>query len=144
MEWMLIQSSLHSRQLHLSALRMPTAIGNVARVCVVRFLQIALFSMVATSSAHRMLKFGWLRRTARSRCGTILTRAELSEMHTLSMTITSATLWDGNGYRILMGSMGIKATLGDANALIAPARTFDTVTNAPIGGVNYSLQQVPD
>ncbi len=49
--------------------------------------------------------------------------------------------WDGNGYRILMGSMGIKATAGDAQALLVPARTFDTVTNAPVGGVNYSFSK---
>jgi uncharacterized protein len=47
--------------------------------------------------------------------------------------------WDGNGYRILMGSLGIKATVGDAQALLDPARTFDIVTNAPVGGVNYSF-----
>jgi uncharacterized repeat protein (TIGR01451 family) len=49
--------------------------------------------------------------------------------------------WDGNGYRILMGSLGIKATLGDGQALIDPARTFDTVTNAPVGGVNYTYSK---
>jgi predicted extracellular nuclease len=49
--------------------------------------------------------------------------------------------WDGNGYRILMGSLGIKATEGDAQALIAPARTFDTVTNAPVGGLNYTFNK---
>ena len=47
--------------------------------------------------------------------------------------------WDGNGYRILMGSLGIKWTAGDNTAMIAPARTFDTLTNAPIGGVYYSF-----
>ena len=40
-----------------------------------------------------------------------------------------------------MGSLGIKATAGDAQALIDPARTFDTVTNAPAGGVNYSFSK---
>ncbi len=49
--------------------------------------------------------------------------------------------WDGNGYRILMGSLGIKATEGDSTALIAPARTFDTLTNAPVGGVNYTFSK---
>ena len=44
-----------------------------------------------------------------------------------------------HGYRILMGSLGIKATVGDAQALIAPGRTFDTVTNAPAGGLNYTF-----
>jgi len=51
------------------------------------------------------------------------------------------TIWDGNGYRILMGSLGIKATLGDSTALIDPGRTFDTLTNAPVGGVNYTFSK---
>lgn len=46
---------------------------------------------------------------------------------------------DGNGYRILMGSLGVKATTGDNNTLIAPGRTWDTLDNAPIGGVYYSF-----
>ncbi len=49
--------------------------------------------------------------------------------------------WDGNGYRVLMGSLGIKATEGDGQALIAPARTFETVTNAPAGGLNYTFNK---
>ncbi len=53
----------------------------------------------------------------------------------------SASTWDGNGYRILMGSWGIKATAGDGQALITPARTFSTLTNAPVGGVNYSFSK---
>ena len=53
----------------------------------------------------------------------------------------NATTWDGNGYRIVMGSLGVKYTAGDAQALLAPARTFDTVTNAPVGGVNYSFSK---
>jgi predicted extracellular nuclease len=52
-----------------------------------------------------------------------------------------ASNWDGNGYRILMGSLGIKALVGDAQALINPARTFDTVINAPAGGVNYTYSK---
>jgi predicted extracellular nuclease len=51
------------------------------------------------------------------------------------------TLWDGNGYRILMGSLGIKAAAGDAQTLIDPARTFDTVTSAPAGGLNYTFSK---
>ena len=51
------------------------------------------------------------------------------------------TSWDGNGYRILMGSLGIKAAAADAQALIDPARTFDTVTNAPAGGLNYTFSK---
>ncbi len=53
----------------------------------------------------------------------------------------SASNWDGNGYRILMGSLGIKATANDAQALITPARTFETVTNAPAGGLNYTYSK---
>jgi len=48
---------------------------------------------------------------------------------------------DGNGYRIIMGSLGIKAAVGNDTELIAPARTFDTITNAPIGGVYFSFSK---
>jgi predicted extracellular nuclease len=51
------------------------------------------------------------------------------------------TNWDGNGYRIPMGSLGIKATAGDAQALIDPARAYSTVTNAPAGGLNYTFSK---
>jgi uncharacterized protein len=46
---------------------------------------------------------------------------------------------DGNGYRVLLGSLGIKAAAGDPNTLIAPARTFQSVSNALEGGVYYSF-----
>jgi uncharacterized protein len=49
--------------------------------------------------------------------------------------------WDGNGYRILMGSLGIKAAAGDAQALIDPARSYSTLTNAPAGGLNYTYSK---
>jgi predicted extracellular nuclease len=52
-----------------------------------------------------------------------------------------ANNWDGNGYRILMGSLGIKYVASDQLALIAPARTFDTVTNTPSGGLNYTYSK---
>jgi uncharacterized protein len=48
---------------------------------------------------------------------------------------------DGNGYRIVLGSLGIKAAAGDNNALIAPAGTFDEVENAPVGGVYFSFSK---
>jgi predicted extracellular nuclease len=51
------------------------------------------------------------------------------------------TNWDGNGYRILMGSLGIKALVGDAQALIDPARSYSTVINAPAGGLNYTFSK---
>lgn len=51
----------------------------------------------------------------------------------------AATFDDGNGYRIVLGSMGLKAAANDNTVLIAPARTFDTVTSSPIGGVYFSF-----
>lgn len=48
---------------------------------------------------------------------------------------------DGNGYRIVLGSLGIKAATGDSTTLIAPARTFDTITAAAIGGVYFSFNK---
>ena len=46
---------------------------------------------------------------------------------------------DQNGYRILLGSFGVKATLGDATATITPARSGDTLTEARQGGVYFSF-----
>ncbi|MFB9238882.1 lamin tail domain-containing protein [Plantactinospora siamensis] len=43
---------------------------------------------------------------------------------------------NGNGQRILLGGGGVKATSGDADALLPPARTFDTV-EADIYGAGY-------
>lgn len=51
----------------------------------------------------------------------------------------NANNWDGNGYRILMGTLGLKWTVNDKDALLPPARTFDTMTNSPVGGINYSF-----
>jgi uncharacterized protein len=49
--------------------------------------------------------------------------------------------WDGNGYRYLIGSLGIKATASDAGALIGPARSYATLNEARIGGVNYTYSK---
>jgi hypothetical protein len=68
------------------------------------------------------------------------TRRAFRDAHPLDDNY-DATNWDGNGYRILIGSLGIKATADDAQALIAPARTFDTVINAPAGGLNYTYSK---
>jgi uncharacterized protein len=46
-----------------------------------------------------------------------------------------------NGERILLTSHGLKAAAGDDRVLIAPARTFDTVTNELIGAVNFSFDK---
>lgn len=46
---------------------------------------------------------------------------------------------DGNGYRLLLASHGLKATAGDSRVLIAPARAFDTLASALVGGVGYAF-----
>jgi predicted extracellular nuclease len=46
-----------------------------------------------------------------------------------------------NGERILLTSHGLKAAAHDNMVLIAPARTFDTVTNELIGAVNFSFDK---
>lgn len=48
---------------------------------------------------------------------------------------------DGNGYRFILGSLGIKAAENDNTELIAPARTFDTLENSPVGGVYFSFSK---
>jgi predicted extracellular nuclease len=68
------------------------------------------------------------------------TRRAFRDAHPLDDNYDPAN-WDGNGYRILMGSWGIKYTEGDDQALIAPARTFDTVTNSLVGGLNYTYSK---
>lgn len=48
---------------------------------------------------------------------------------------------DGNGYRILLGSHGIKFAAGSPFALIAPARTYDTLTASTVGGVSFGFSK---
>jgi predicted extracellular nuclease len=48
---------------------------------------------------------------------------------------------NGNGYRIIMGSMGLKGAANDNSVLIAPSRTFDTLMNGPVGGVYYAYSK---
>ncbi len=48
---------------------------------------------------------------------------------------------NGNGYRIVMGSLGLKAAAGDNSALIAPARVFDVMMNSPVGGVYFAYEK---
>ena len=68
------------------------------------------------------------------------TRRAFRDAHPLDDNY-DATNWDGNGYRILMGSLGIKGMLGDAQALIDPARAYDTLANSPSGGLNYTFSK---
>ncbi|MFF5178595.1 lamin tail domain-containing protein [Micromonospora sp. NPDC000316] len=48
---------------------------------------------------------------------------------------------DGNGQRVLLGSMGVKATAGDSTALLPPAHTFDALRADAVGGVYYSFEK---
>ncbi|MFG1873181.1 lamin tail domain-containing protein [Micromonospora arborensis] len=48
---------------------------------------------------------------------------------------------DGNGQRVLLGSMGVKATAGDSTALLPPAHTFDTLRADAVGAVYYSFEK---
>lgn len=69
-----------------------------------------------------------------------LARRAFRDAHPLDDNYDAAN-WDGNGYRILMGSLGLKAAAADAQTLIDGARTFDTLTNAPSGGLNYTYSK---
>jgi predicted extracellular nuclease len=46
---------------------------------------------------------------------------------------------DGNGYRFVLGSFGLKGATDDPGAVLAPARTFDTIVDATRGGVYLSF-----
>jgi hypothetical protein len=46
---------------------------------------------------------------------------------------------DGNGYRFVLGSFGVKGSTNDPSAVLAPAKTFDTITEANRGGVYLSF-----
>ncbi|NES12492.1 MULTISPECIES: lamin tail domain-containing protein [Micromonospora] len=52
------------------------------------------------------------------------------------------TLFDnGNNQRILIGAGGVKATAGDARALLPEARTYDTLTEDAYGAVSYAFSK---
>ncbi|GAA0817540.1 hypothetical protein Sya03_00610 [Spirilliplanes yamanashiensis] len=48
---------------------------------------------------------------------------------------------DGNGGRVLLGSLGVKAAARDNTALLAPAHTFDRLSGDAVGGVYYSFNK---
>lgn len=51
-------------------------------------------------------------------------------------------LWDnGNGFRFLIGALGVKATADDPRLLLTPADTHDVLTNEPAGGVYFSFNK---
>ena len=48
---------------------------------------------------------------------------------------------NGNGNRVMVGPMGLKAVAGDSSVLLPPATTFDTVTSDAVGGLYYAFQK---
>ena len=48
---------------------------------------------------------------------------------------------NGNGYRILLGSLGVKFTANDSTELIAPVRTFDRLRDDLEGGVYFRVNK---
>lgn len=48
---------------------------------------------------------------------------------------------NGNGNRILIGPMGVKATAGDNTALLPPANTFDVLDGDAVGGLYYAFSK---
>ncbi len=48
---------------------------------------------------------------------------------------------DGNGNRIMLGSMGVKWAAQDNTAMLPPARTFDTVNGEAVGGLYFSFEK---
>ena len=45
----------------------------------------------------------------------------------------AGTVDNANGFRILLGPLGVKGTSGDSLALLPPARVFDTMTAGVVG-----------
>ena len=48
---------------------------------------------------------------------------------------------NGNGDRIMLGPLGVKATAGDSRAVLPPARTFDSVRADAVGGLYYAFDK---
>ena len=53
----------------------------------------------------------------------------------------AGTVDNGNGFRILLGPLGVKATSGSTTTLLPPARVFDTLTASVVGGVDFSFEK---
>jgi hypothetical protein len=46
---------------------------------------------------------------------------------------------DGNGNRIMLASLGVKAATGDSTTLLPPVRVFDTLAADAVGGLYFSF-----
>lgn len=68
-------------------------------------------------------------------------RRVFRDFHPLDNVGPPGSFDDGNGYRFLIASFGVKAAANDNTVLLPPARTFETLTNAPAGGVYYTFSK---
>jgi len=48
---------------------------------------------------------------------------------------------NGNGNRIMLGPLGVKAAAGDSGVVLPAARTFDTTTGDAVGGLYYAFNK---
>ena len=48
---------------------------------------------------------------------------------------------DGNGNRIMLASLGVKATTGDSFRLLPPVRLFDSLDSDAVGGLYFSFEK---
>jgi uncharacterized protein len=48
---------------------------------------------------------------------------------------------DGNGNRIMLASLGVKAASGDSTTLLPPVRVFDTLDEDAVGGLYFSFEK---
>jgi uncharacterized protein len=48
---------------------------------------------------------------------------------------------DGNGNRIMLASLGVKAASGDSTTLLPPVRVFDTLDDDAVGGLYFSFEK---
>jgi hypothetical protein len=67
------------------------------------------------------------------------TRLVYRDTHPLDDVGEAGSFDNGNGMRILLVSHGLKWAAASSQAMLAPARTFDTVTNELAGGLYYAF-----
>ena len=84
----------------------------------------------------------WLARpdTAIAQRTSPFARRAFRDAHPLD-DIASQVFDNGNGYRMMIGSHGVKATLDDPLALVTPSRTFDTLQNELVGGIYFGFSK---
>ncbi len=54
---------------------------------------------------------------------------------------TSQTFDDGNGNRIMLAGLGVKAVANDNTVLLPPVRVFDTLKDDAVGGLYFSFEK---